>query len=110
MAWHAVFPPGSFVPPHLHPPQDEFIHVLHGRFELLLDGAAAAAGPGDLIRLPRGIPHGIFNKTAADVTCLFWVTPTGRLWDLFVAIDGVADPVEVIRLAAQHEVDFLPPP
>jgi hypothetical protein len=25
MAWHAVFPAGTFVPPHIHPTQDEFI-------------------------------------------------------------------------------------
>ena len=46
---------------------------------------------------------------AKTVTCLFWVAPTRRLWDLFVAIDGVADPAEVARLASLHEVDFLPP-
>src|SRR3954452_6759125 len=25
-AWHAIFPPGTFVPPHIHPTQDEFTH------------------------------------------------------------------------------------
>ena len=24
-SWHATFPPGTFVPPHIHPTQDEFI-------------------------------------------------------------------------------------
>jgi hypothetical protein len=32
------------------------------------------------------------------------------LWQLFQAIDTVTDPAEAIRLAAQHEVNFLPPP
>ena len=109
MAWHALFPPGTFVPPHVHHAQDEFIYVLDGRFDLLLDGQRATAGAGDLIRLPVGVPHGIFNKTENNVTCLFWVAPTRRLWDLFVAIDRVPDPAEVVRLAAQHEVNFLPP-
>jgi hypothetical protein len=27
-----------------------------------------------------------------------------------VAINGVPDPGEVVRLSAMHEVDFLPPP
>ena len=31
-AWHATFPPGTFVPPHIHPTQDEFIYMLDGRF------------------------------------------------------------------------------
>jgi quercetin dioxygenase-like cupin family protein len=110
MAWHATFPPGTFVPPHVHPMQEEFIYVLGGHFALELDGQPAAAGPGDLIRLPRAIPHGIFNRSDADVTCVFWVAPTRLLWSLFEKINGVPDPAEVVRLAALHEVNFLPPP
>ena len=110
MAWHAVFPPGTFVPPHTHPTQDEFIYVLAGHFDLLLDGKPATADPGDLIRLVRGIPHGIFNKSRSEVTCLFWVTPTAKLWQLFEKIHNVPDPAKVIRLAAEHDVFFDPPP
>ena len=109
-AWHALLPPGTFVPPHIHPTQDEFIYVFEGRFDLVLDGQSANASAGDLIRLPRGIPHGLFNNSQANITCLFWVSPTRRLWDLFQAIDNVADPAEVVRLAGLHEVNFLPPP
>ena len=32
-AWHATFPPGTFVPPHIHPTQEEFIYMLDGRFD-----------------------------------------------------------------------------
>lgn len=111
-SWHATFPSGTFVPPHIHPTQDEFIYMLEGRFELLLDGQEVAAGPGDLIRLPRGISHGIFNKSDAVTKCFFWVTPTRRLYDLFWAIHAMKDqnPADVVALAARHEVDFLPPP
>jgi quercetin dioxygenase-like cupin family protein len=109
-SWHALLPPGTFVPPHVHPTQDEFIFVLEGRFDLLLDGQAATAKAGDLIRLPRCIPHGLFNKTEANITCIFWVSPTRKLWDLFHAIDNVPDPAEVVRLAGMHEVEFMPPP
>jgi hypothetical protein len=38
------------------------------------------------------------------------VSPTGKLFDLFKKIDGVPDPAEVTRLAALHDVNFLPPP
>ncbi len=109
-SWHATFPPGTFVPPHIHPDQDEFIYVLDGRFDLFLDGADAAAGSGDLIRLPQGIAHGIFNKSDAPVTCVFWVSPTRQLWNLFHKINNVADPAEVVRLAGEHNIHFLPPP
>ena len=110
MAWHADFPNGTFVPPHIHRTQDEFIYMLQGHLQVDSGGTTHHAGPGDLIRMPMGTPHGLFNRSGAMARCLFWVAPEARLWDLFVAIDGLADPAEVVRLAALHEVDFLPPP
>ena len=111
-SWHATFPPGTFVPPHIHPTQDEFIYMLEGQFEMWFDGRTDIAKSGDLIRMPMGIPHGIFNKSDRIVKCLFWVSPTRRLYDLFWAIHNMAEqtPAEVVALSAKHEVDFLPPP
>ncbi|ODT43432.1 MAG: cupin [Methylobacterium sp. SCN 67-24] len=111
-SWHATFPPGTFVPPHIHPTQDEFIYMLEGRLDLVLDGQESHALPGDLIRLPRNVPHGLFNKSDTPVKCLFWVAPTGRLYDLFWAIHSMKEqnPAEVVALSARYEIDFLPPP
>ena len=111
-AWHATFPIETFVPPHIHPTQDEFIYMLEGRLDLVLDGREAVARSGDLVRMPMGIPHGIFNKSGTTAKCLFWVAPTRRLYDLFWAIHNMPSqtPAEVVALAAKHEVDFLPPP
>jgi quercetin dioxygenase-like cupin family protein len=109
-AFDTLFPPGTFVPPHFHPDQDEFIRVLEGEFDLWLDGADLKAAAGDLIRLPMGSKHGIFNKTSANTRALFWVAPSKRLYDLFVRINGVGDPAEVVRIAAEHNIHFLPPP
>ena len=111
-SWHATMPAGTFVPPHIHPEQDEFVYMLEGRLDLILDGEEAHADPGDLIRLPRGIPHGLFSNGPQPVKCLFWVTPARRLYDLFWQLHnmGDADPAEVVAMSAKHEVDFLPPP
>jgi len=111
-AWHATFPAGTFVPPHIHPTQDEFIYMLEGELALVMDGREMKAGPGDLVKMPMGIPHGIFNKSGETVKCLFWVSPTRRLYDLFWAIHSMTEqnPAEVVALSARHEVDFLPPP
>ena len=103
-AFDTLFPPGTFVPPHIHTNQDEFIRVLEGQFDLFLDGQAATAKAGDLIRLPMGIAHGIFNKTEAPVRALFWVSPARGLYTLCTRIHNVPDPAEVVRLAAEHEV------
>jgi quercetin dioxygenase-like cupin family protein len=111
-SWHATLPPGTFVPPHIHPTQDEFIYLFEGRIDLWLDGKDFVATPGDLVRLPLGIPHGIFNKSDQTVKCVFWVSPTRRLYDLFWAIHAMKEqkPDEVIALSAKYEVMFLPPP
>ena len=104
--------PGQFVPVHIHPTQDEFIYMFEGQFELMLDGRAVFANPGDLVRMPMGLPHAIYNKSGRIVKCMFWVSPTGRLYDLFWGIHNMAEqtPAEVVALSAKHEVDFLPPP
>ncbi|MGK9236634.1 cupin domain-containing protein [Inquilinus limosus] len=111
-AWHATLGIGTFVPPHIHPLQDEFLYILEGRLDFLLDGKNASATVGDLVRLPKGIPHGIFNNSGAIAKSLFWVAPTGRLVELFQAIHDLPEqtPEAVVALAAKHDVEFLPPP
>ncbi|MBS7704488.1 cupin domain-containing protein [Chelatococcus asaccharovorans] len=108
-SWHATFPAGTFVPPHIHPDQDEYIYMLEGELTFWLEGVESKAGPGDLARLPRDKAHGIFNKSDQTAKCLFWVSPTQKLFELFTAIHGVPDPAEVVRRAALHNVHFLPP-
>jgi hypothetical protein len=44
------------------------------------------------------------------VRALFWVSPARGLYTLFTRIHNVPDPGEVVRIAAEHEVNFLPPP
>jgi quercetin dioxygenase-like cupin family protein len=92
-SWHATFPPGTFVPPHIHPTQDEFIYMFEGRMDAQIDGRDFVATAGDLIRLPMNIPHGLFNKSDQPVKCLFWVTPTRKLYDLFWAIHGMKEQI-----------------
>jgi quercetin dioxygenase-like cupin family protein len=101
--------PGQFVPVHIHPTQDEFILVQEGELELKLDGVWTKAKAGDLVRMPRGIPHGYFNKSDKPCKALFWVSPAGKLKDLFLKLDNLSDVGEAVRISAEHDVDFLPP-
>jgi quercetin dioxygenase-like cupin family protein len=101
--------PGQFVPVHIHPTQDEFILVQEGELDLKLDGQWVKAKAGDLVRMPRGIPHGYFNKSDKPTRALFWVSPAGMLEELFKKLDNLSDPAEVVKLSSMHEVDFLPP-
>jgi hypothetical protein len=52
------------------------------------------------------------HGSGSELKCLFWVSPTRRLYDLFWAIHSMKEqtPPEVVALSAKHEVVFLPPP
>ena len=102
-------PPGTFVPPHIHPTQDEFIYVLEGQLDLQLGEAQVKAQPGDLIRMPQGIAHAYYNNGDTPTRALFWVSPARKLKELFDALHNLTDAAEVVRLSAEHEVNFLPP-
>src|SRR3982074_95324 len=100
--------PGQFVPVHIHPTQDEFILVQDGRLDLKLDGVWVQAKAGDLVRLPRGISHGYFNKSDKPAQALFWVSPSRKMEALFNQLHNLTDVAEIVRLSAEHEVNFLP--
>ncbi|WP_299882222.1 cupin domain-containing protein [uncultured Sulfitobacter sp.] len=101
--------PGDAVPVHVHHTQDEFILVQEGELDLKLDGVWSKAYPGDVVRMPKGIPHGYFNKSDKPCRALFWVSPMGKLKDLFEQLDDLSDVEEAVRISAEHDVDFLPP-
>ncbi|HAT85202.1 cupin domain-containing protein [Cohaesibacter gelatinilyticus] len=101
--------PGQFVPVHIHPTQDEFILVQEGVLDLKLDGVWTKAKAGDLVRMPKGVPHGYFNKSDKPAKALFWVSPAGKLKELFDELHELTDVEAVVRISAEHDVDFLPP-
>ena len=102
-------PPGAFVPPHIHLTQDEFIYVLEGVFDLQLGDERVQARVGDLVRMPRGVPHAYYNNQPVPARALFWVSPGGRLRALFEKLHDLTDVEEAVRLSREHEVEFLPP-
>jgi quercetin dioxygenase-like cupin family protein len=63
--------PGQFVPVHIHPTQDEFILVQEGVLDLKLDGVWVKAKAGDLVRMPRRIPHRYFNNRTSPLARCF---------------------------------------
>ena len=108
-SWHATFPVETFVPLHVHLNQDEYVLILDGALDLVIGGEHKHAGQGDLVCMPRGVPHGLFNNSGRDVRCFFWVTPTGRLVDLFRRIHNMSRPDQVVAVSPEFEVEFLPP-
>jgi quercetin dioxygenase-like cupin family protein len=108
-AFETLDPPGTFVPPHVHPTQDEFIYVLENGFDLYLDGQHHKASQGDLVRMPAGIPHGYYNLSDTPTRAMFWVAPGRRLRELFDILHNMSDPMQVVAESAKREVLFLKP-
>lgn len=108
-AWLSLDPPDTGVPPHVHPTQDEHFHVLEGTYTLYLDGEWTTAGPGDTVRMPMGLPHAYYIRGGETAKSFFWVSPAGKLAQLFEQLHNLEDVEEVFRRSALHDVNFLPP-
>jgi len=65
-SWHATFPPGTFVPPHIHPTQDEFIYILEGVLDLELAGTKTQARVGDLVGACGPLPAALSGRDCLE--------------------------------------------
>ncbi len=107
MLMHAEFNSGSMVPPHVHEDQDEILYILEGQLEFEMEGEVIKASAGDTVSLPMGVPHSLHNRSEAVARALVTVTPVSGMYDYMVAIDGLADPGEVVRLGPEHKIRFV---
>ena len=110
-------PAGFTPPPHIHRGTDEAFYVLEGQFEGFCGERSWQAGPGTLVFLPRGVPHGFRVSDAGPGRTLLILAPAG--FDRFVAEVGEQatqlvspesappDPARVAEVAAAHGIQFL---
>ena len=113
-------PAGFAPPPHIHQASDEAFLVLDGDFEGFCGDQLWQAGPGSLVFLPHGIPHGFSVSQSGPGRIIVVVSPGG--FDQFVAAAGQPardlrlpdpvppDPARLIQLAADHGIQILPQP
>ena len=81
--------PGDAVPPHVHTHEDEIFHVLEGVVELMSDGKWQPGRAGDIIFLPRGIPHAIrVPEGGGAARVLNYVFPGGNFEAMFWAFEA----------------------
>lgn len=63
----AVFGAGKSNAEHVHPNCEEVVYVLDGEVTHTLGGQSTVLRAGDLIVVPRGVPHRLLNESSADV-------------------------------------------
>jgi quercetin dioxygenase-like cupin family protein len=72
----AVSRPGSEPPLHVHEREDELFYILEGEARVMVGEAVHNLSAGDMIFLPRGVPH-TFRIKSPVARALTWITPAG---------------------------------
>ncbi|WP_022826218.1 cupin domain-containing protein [Hymenobacter norwichensis] len=99
-------------PLHVHPHQDEVFYVLEGRYRFRVGTTEHELTAGDLIFLPRAVPH-TFAQLTATGRLLFSFQPTGRMEEFFRALAAQpAPPTPAVgaQLFAAHDMQVVGPP
>jgi mannose-6-phosphate isomerase-like protein (cupin superfamily) len=113
-------PPGFAPPLHRHTEEDEVFVLLAGTARFLCGDDVLAAGPGDVVLLPRGLPHSFVVGSGEALRALQITTPGG--FEDFAREAGAPasarvipepaaiDPARLGHLAALHGIEILGPP
>jgi quercetin dioxygenase-like cupin family protein len=107
-------PPGSGAPLHVHHGEAEAFYILEGELELTCGDQTIAAGAGDFVYTPKGVPHKytVKGKQLARVLLLFsrpgfeqFFAEGGAPLDQPPA--GPPDPDALRRLVEKHDMELL---
>jgi len=74
---HDLGPRSLGAPTHTHEREDEISHVISGRLGAQIGDEVVEAGPGDLVRKPRGVPHAFWNAGDEEARLLELISPAG---------------------------------
>lgn len=70
---------GGFVPArHIHPRQEERFTIVAGRLRFWRDGRTFDAADGDVVAVPPGAAHRLWNPTGAEARVVIEFRPAGR--------------------------------
>jgi mannose-6-phosphate isomerase-like protein (cupin superfamily) len=98
---------------HAHAAEDQVAFVLDGTMSCWIDGEEFEVATGGYALRPAGLPHSMWNATAAPVRFLEITSPATRFQEymglLSELIDGGgANPTAVAALAQGYGITFFP--
>jgi quercetin dioxygenase-like cupin family protein len=102
--------PGNVTPPHLHRTTDETFLIESGEVEINRGGEMLRGRTGDVIYLPKGIPHGPRVLGNDNLTVVVLCVPGG--FDRFFAAcaeefkNGEPEFPVIVKLAAEYGIEF----
>ena len=105
-------PPNGGPPLHVHQHEDELFYILEGVYEFRFGDETVVVNPGDLVHLPRHIPHSFRNIGSEPGMTMNTITP-GGFEQFFVEIDQLPkdqppDPQRIADIAGRYGLRFLP--
>jgi quercetin dioxygenase-like cupin family protein len=117
MVGAGVLPPRTAGPPlHRHTNEDEAFYVCSGVLTAQLADLRLELQAGEVVWLPRNVPHAFANLSDAPTAIVSFVTPGGlsemfREQDAHVAEHGGrADPVVLAEISNRYGVELVGPP
>lgn len=102
---------GSGPPLHIHRDAAESFYVLHGEYEMHLDGRDFRCPAGSFVHIPRGMPH-TFRSLTTGSRKLNLYTPAamvGYFAELAEAIRRGVDEAGLADIAERYEMTVLGP-
>ena len=103
-------PPNTRIPKHVHANEDEIFHLLEGEMEFEVGTQTVVLKAGDLIFLPRGVPHSFKVVGTAHAKTHLTVVPAGieKMFDELSQLPaGPPDMPTVARICGRYGVRFV---
>jgi quercetin dioxygenase-like cupin family protein len=97
-------PFGMAPPLHIHRNQDEVFHILRGRMRFQVGNASIIGHAGDILTVPKGIPHGFIVESIDGAHGL--TITTGKDFETMVV--EMSNPVMIDFLPALLEPTQMP--
>ena len=110
-------PSGKAPPAHFHPRQIEHFEVLEGVLSTRVDGEEHPLEAGEVLEVPDGVSHQMWNAGIKPTRVLWQTRPAGRTEEWFAAIDrlhregkvgrnGMPGPIAFAALLTEYEDVF----
>jgi len=71
----STYQPRGYVEPHSHRVQEQVYHVLEGEGLMEIDGERRVVRRHDVIYIPSGVKHAIYNTGLTDLTFIVVTSP-----------------------------------
>ena len=104
----SVVPAGSGIPVHVHSREDETFEITDGELEVTLNGAVHVLGKGDMVFMPKNVPHGF--RAVKDTSMWVTLVPGGAehmFVELVMLPSGPPDMAKVAAICDDYGIQFV---